>query len=418
MDVRREAPAASRWHVHPGALPRFVADLIVAEVTSLRPGGAELPPTPWALDLPIGSPGLGLDSLERMSVAAALSQALHLHESGQDDLLLVKRQFGEWLDVIADALLAFDSRITFRTSGSSGSPKACVHLLASLEQEVDVVCDVSGPVKRILSAVPAHHIYGFLFTVLLPARLDVHEVIDIRRLTPQVLGHMLRPGDLVVSHPAHWDLVARHTSFSLETIRGISSTAPCPAELALRLAQRGLTQLLQIYGSSETGGVGWRTSASAPYTLMEFWSRDATQDGGLLRTLPDGSGARHVLQDNIEWLPDGRFHVGPRRDAAVQVGGINVFPARVRDVLLTHPEVVDAAVRLMSPHEGARLKAFVVLRPETNSQTFREQLQGWLSTQVSAVEMPKSITLGDTLPRNDQGKLSDWPIAREIRHDY
>jgi long-chain acyl-CoA synthetase len=33
----------------------------------------------------------------------------------------------------------------------------------------------------------------------------------------------------------------------------------------------------------------------------------------------------------------------------VQVGGVNVFPERVRQVLLEHPLVVDAAVRLMRP---------------------------------------------------------------------
>ena len=409
MEVRLDAPRALQWHVHSPTLARFVADLMVAEVAALRPGGAELPTTPWAIDMPIGFTGLGLDSLERMAVAAALSEALHLHESGQEDLLLVKRQFGEWLEVIAEGLLGFDARVTFRTSGSNGAPKVCVHSLASLEQETDVVCKMVRGVRRVLSAVPAHHIYGFLFTVLAPSRLNVRDVLDIRRLTPQALGKVLRPGDLVVSHPAHWDLVARHTSMPLEGVQGMSSTAPCSVELARALEHRGLAQLLQIYGTSETGGVGWRTSANAPYALMEFWSRSAVGDGGLRRALPDGSCTEHLLQDNLEWLKNGQFVVGPRLDEAVQVGGINVFPARVREVLRTHPQVVDAAVRLMSPNEGARLKTYIVLRSGTNLQTFREQLDSWLITRMSAAEVPKSVTLGDTLPRNDQGKLCDWP---------
>lgn len=384
---------------------------MVAEAAALRPGGAELPAAPWAPDLPIASPGLGLDSLERMSVATALSEALHLHESGQEDLLLMRRTFGEWLEVLAEALRTFDARLTFRTSGSSGAPRSCVHSLASLEQEVLVVCGMLGSVRRVLSAVPAHHIYGFLFTVLAPARLNLHDVVDVRRLTPQALGKLLQPGDLVVSHPAHWDLVARHTAVPLDGVRGITSTAPCPPDLARTLERRGLQQLLQIYGSSEVGGVGCRTSGDAPYALMEFWSRSGTDDGSLRRALPDGSGAEHLLPDHLQWLDDRRFVVGARRDEAVQVGGVNVFPARVRDVLLTHPQVVDAAVRLMAPSEGARLKAFIVPRADTETHALREQLDGWLRNRLSAPEVPKSILFGSALHRNEQGKLCDWAIA-------
>ncbi len=404
---------ASRWHVHRPTLSRVVTDVIVAEAASLRPDGAGLPATPWAPDMPIASPGLGLDSLERMSVATALSEALHLHESGQEDRLLMQRTFGEWLELIADALLAFDARVTFRTSGSTGAPRACVHNLVSLEQEVEYMCGMLRGVRRVLTAVPAHHIYGFLFTVLAPARLNLHDVVDIRRLTPQALATMLQPGDLVVSHPANWALVARHISVPMDGVRGITSTAPCPTELARDLERSGLSQLLQIYGSSETGGVGWRTSSDAPYARMEFWSRSGTASQSLRRALPDGSSEEYLLPDHLEWLDHDRFLVGARRDDAVQVGGINVFPARVRDVLLTHPLVVDAAVRLMAPSEGLRLKAFVVPSSDTHAHALREELDVWLRTRLSAVEVPKSIAFGNALHRNEQGKLCDWAIAGE-----
>ena len=91
-------PAGSLpWHRQPGALARFVSDLIADELAHLRPGGMPLPDRPWPDGLALDEQGLGLDSLERLSVAAALNEALHLHESGVEDLLLAQRHFGEWL---------------------------------------------------------------------------------------------------------------------------------------------------------------------------------------------------------------------------------------------------------------------------------------------------------------------------------
>lgn len=113
-----ERPVA--WRFSRSDLSRFVTDLIVDEVAHLRPAATLLPSLPWAPELAFDEQGLGLDSLERLAVASALNEALHLHESGCEDLLLARQTFGEWLDVAASGLAKFSSRLTFRTSGSGG----------------------------------------------------------------------------------------------------------------------------------------------------------------------------------------------------------------------------------------------------------------------------------------------------------
>jgi long-chain acyl-CoA synthetase len=55
-----------------------------------------------------------------------------------------------------------------------------------------------------------------------------------------------------------------------------------------------------------------------------------------------------------------------RAEGAVQVGGVNVFPDVVGRVLTAHSGVAQAAVRLMRPEEGTRLKAFVVPQPQAD----------------------------------------------------
>ena len=406
-------PVGSDWWAAPGVLLRFVADLIADEVAHLRPGGVALPPQPWAADLRLDSDGLGLDSLELMSVAAALNETLHLHESGIEDLLLARRSVGEWVELAAEGLAHFSARLTFRTSGSSGKPKPCTHELSHLQQEVATLGELVSGSGRVLAAVPSHHIYGFLFTVLLPDRLACGSAIDVRSSTPLTLAHRLQAGDLLVSHPAHWALVARHVPALPAGVHGVTSTAPCPDELARALSDAGLQRLLQVYGSSETAGIGWRDAPGSPYHLMPHWQRDLTSASAVVRLAADGSRWPHALQDHIEWLDAGRFSVAGRVDAAVQVGGVNVFPERVRQALLAHPGVLEAAVRPMAPHEGQRLKAFIVPAVDADPDVLRDELARWLAGRLAAAEQPKAYTFGPALPVNPRGKACDWPMVRD-----
>jgi acyl-CoA synthetase (AMP-forming)/AMP-acid ligase II len=106
-------------------------------------------------------------------------------------------RWADWLQTSRLGLQQFDARLGFRTSGSSGLPKACTHSLALLQQEVEHLAQLlvaaasgggggggsgSGGIRRIVSAVPAHHSYSFLFAVLLPTHLGV-PVLDVRGLT-------------------------------------------------------------------------------------------------------------------------------------------------------------------------------------------------------------------------------------------
>jgi long-chain acyl-CoA synthetase len=404
------ATSVAHWYARPHVLPRFVTDLITDEVQHLRPGGTALPCRPWPHDMLIDEQGLGLDSLERLTVAAALTAALHLHESGVEDLLLARRRFGDWLQIASTGLQHYNSTITFRTSGSTGSPKACSHSLAALEQEIEYLASLLGGTKRVLSVVPAHHIYGFLFTILLPARLGCADFLDVRFSTPQFLQSQLRQDDLLVSHPVHWTALAEHATGLPRGLVGITSTGPCPSQLARDLSRCGLGRLLQIYGSSETSGVGWRESPDTPYQLMPFWSRDTGDATLLVRRMPDDSLRSYRLQDRVEWHSGDVFSLQGRLDGAVQIGGRNVFPSRIRQALLQHPDVADAAVRLMASGEGARLKAFIVPAPTADRQALPSVLTLWLQTRLSPPERPKAFTVGDRLPVNDRGKLSDWSL--------
>ena len=451
-----ETPIAFRWWRDDTVLQRVVADLLAAEMALMRPG-VRFPAQPWRLETDLRA-DLGADSLDLMGLASALETVLHLGRptAESEGALLADTRLCAWVAQARAGLDAGGGALTFRTSGSSGAPKPCTHALAALWQETAALASLFPGRRRIVSLVPSHHIYGFLFTVLLPRRLGLsaHDVLDLRGFAPGALARQLRPGDLVVGFPDFWrgfadaGAVAPSDSATapderasaLQDVVGVSSTAPCPDAVARGAVDAGLARLVQVYGSSETAGVGWRDSPDADYTLFPYWRRThrgAHMDGehldgehlegehlkgeypkgehpqgeSLERTMADGQRRTYPLQDRLDWSDPNRFHPAGRVDQAVQVGGVNVFPGYVTDVLKLHPQVADASVRLMRADEGHRLKAFVVARePAPEPEALRAQLHGWLGERLSAAECPAAISFGPALPRGASGKLADWII--------
>jgi long-chain acyl-CoA synthetase len=397
------------WWQPRGVLRRFVGDLVADELARLRRRSSGRP-LPWPDDLRLDA-DLGIDSLELLSVATALAEALHLHESGIEDYLLARRTLGEWVDVAQAGLQRFSERVTFRTSGSSGTPKPCQHTLASLRQETQYLATLFPRRTRVLCAVPCHHIYGFLFGVLLPRELGLpaDSFVDLRASTPAWLARHAQPGDLVIGHPEFWAAVIRTVTTLPPDIEGVTSTAPCPADVAQGLTGVGLRRLLQVYGSSETGGIALRDTHDAPYQLLPYWRFDPAEPQWLMRLMPEGGVQAFPLQDRLRPCGERQIVVEGRHDEAVQVGGTNVFPARVRDVLCRHPGVQDATVRLMRPDEGTRLKAFVVPAPGAPEEPeLRAELERWLERELTPAERPKALRLGPQLPTGATGKPADW----------
>ena len=397
----------SGWWQSDDALARVLCDLIAAEGRRLRVS-LRLPPGPWPRETAMET--LGFDSLDRIALAAAVSALLHMHESGLVDSMQSAPGFGAWCDAARAALDRVHARLSFSTSGSTGAPRSCTHALADLEAESDEHAALLGAtpgtrIARILSAVPAHHIYGFLFTVLLPSRLDV-PVLDIRPLSPGAVAACCRPGDLIVAYPELWSAIARGAPAGWPPrVTGVTSTAPCPAGTARALNAAGLHRLLEIHGASETAGLGWRDDPAAPYSLFAHWRR--LSDDRLGRP---GSDTATAMPDRVDWCGPRAYRVRARHDGAVQVGGVNVWPDRVRDLLCRHPDVAAATVRLMNEVEGRRLKAFVVPAAHvTDLAALRDALEA-LAATLSSADQPRAWRFGPVLPSTTMGKAADWTI--------
>lgn len=393
------------WGADRHVLSRVLADQLFAEMRRLRHAASGGPP-PWewtdVTRLDELSP-VAVDSLDIMSLTGAVAELVP--DSGLLPGLMKARSFGDWCDSVEQSAMARPPRqVIFRSSGSTAHPKRATHALVDLELEAGALAAIVAGRRRVLSAIPANHIYGFIHSVLLPRHLGRLPVIELRAHAPATLAALLQPGDLVLGHPTYWDCVLRGDLGRFPPdVTGVTSAAPCPAETALALRAMGLARLIQVYGSSETAGVGWRDDPADAYTLLPHWQR---QGDGLLR-----ASLKLEPPDHLEWQDQERFLVSRRRDEAVQVGGVNVLPGDVGAALMKHAAVSAVSIRRMRPHEGDRLKAFIVPVVGTpDHRALEADLRRLAASTLLPVERPGAYSFGPSLPCSSFGKLTDWPI--------
>ncbi|GAC1537935.1 MAG: hypothetical protein NVS2B17_11280 [Candidatus Velthaea sp.] len=349
---------------------------------------------------------IGVDSIDLLSLAKAVSSFFDLYESGAEELLLQRRTVGGWTQTVLEAWDNAPPYLTFRTSGSTGEPAECRHTLVTLHAEIEVLAALFAGRRRIVGIVPRHHIYGFLFTVLLPDRLGL-PFLELRGASVSEIHRELQPGDVLIGFPLRWDDLSEARLPLVRGVLGVTSTGPCNPKTIAALRALGLDEMFEIYGSSQTAGIAWRTDPAAPYRLFPYWTLTASGEA-LVRNDSGGTPAPLPLPDRVQRRGEG-FEVVGRLDGAISVGGVNVFPARIAATIRTHPDVTDCTVRPMRADEGRRLKAFVVLRPSAaDSPEAQAALRHWLGATFSAAECPKPVTFGSALPRDAQGKPSDW----------
>ena len=87
------------------------------------------------------------------------------------------------------------------------------------------------------------------------------------------------------------------------------------------------------------------------------------------------------------------------------VGGLNVFPAEIENILKQHPQVYEvAAVGVPDQDRGAEIQAFVVL---TGSATVTEkELISFCRQRLASYKVPRAVAFRKTLPRTSTGKIA------------
>jgi long-chain acyl-CoA synthetase len=157
-------------------------------------------------------------------------------------------------------------------------------------------------------------------------------------------------------------------------------------------------------------GVVGEVMATSPSVAESVWE-DPVTSAKVFHT--DAHGRRWWRSGDLARLDaDGFLYFEGRSDDMIISGGINIMPAAVEEVLLSHPSVVDAAVvGLPHPQWGQQVHAFVV---STDPATTTEGLERFMAASpLSGYQRPRAYHFVEALPRTATNKLNRRAL-REI----
>jgi long-chain acyl-CoA synthetase len=149
------------------------------------------------------------------------------------------------------------------------------------------------------------------------------------------------------------------------------------------------------------GGQDGEIAVCGPQVMKGYWNKPE-EDERVFRMI---DGKRYFLTGDIGHIdPEGYIYITDRKKDMILVGGFNVYPRDVEDILFQHPQVAIAAVvGVPDAKSGEAVKAFIQLKPgETATE---DEILAFCRENMAGYKRPKTIEFRDTLPMSNVGKV-------------
>lgn len=316
--------------------------------------------------------------------------------------------------------------LTLFTSGSQGQPQAIGKTLAPLWSEVEALEQAFGPLLDqggvaapvIWSTVSHQHIYGLLFLVLWPLAAG-RPLAAQRLLYPEDMILALGGGpSVLVATPAHLKRLGEHLDWS--AVRGplqavFSSGGPLPFEVATLAEHLTGCRPIEVFGSSETGGMAWRQAHQPEAVWLPFSDVQWRVDEGCLSIRSPRVPAEGWWRtsDRAESAGDGSFRLLGRQDRIVKIEEKRVSLTAVERALLETPWVQEARAVVVDTPIGERVGAVLVASAEgrlllsQGRRVLSQRLKEALLTSLEPMALPRRWRFVDAVPLNAQGKTPE-----------
>jgi len=344
------------------------------------------------------------------------------------------------------------------TGGTTGVPKGAMlthqNLVANFTQMRSWLTDLQEGRERFLSVAPFFHVYGLTVALNVPISVAatvicvVMGLFDTRLVAEQIARHRptVFPGvPAIYAAINHLKDVQR---YDLKSVRVcVSGSAPLPVEVQTKFEQLTGATVVEGYGLSEASPgthvnpvYGRRKVGSIGLPLPDTDARIVDLETGE-RELPVGESGELVVRGpqvmrgywnapeetaaavRDGWLhtgdiarmdEDGYFFIVDRKKDLVIVGGQNVYPREIEEILLEHPAVKEAAVTGVTHRvRGELLVAQVVLKDGASADLSqsRRELMAFLRERLPSYKVPRRLEVVEALPKSAVGKV----LRREIR---
>jgi acyl-CoA synthetase (AMP-forming)/AMP-acid ligase II len=355
----------------------------------------------------------------------------------------------------AEAVSPDDVSDIFFTSGTTGLPKGAMLTHGQTTRLYGSWSELAGlrAGDRYLIVNPFFHTFGYKAgiiacllrgaTIVPQPTFDVATTLDL--IGRERITVLPGPPTLYLSIIDHPD----RSRYDLSSWRvAVTGAATVPVVMIERLRDElRLNTVITAYGLTETCGTATMCrpeddpvtiATTCGRAVADVEVRVAGSDGGtlppgepgevlvrgynIMRGYLDDEEATRQAIDTDGWLHTGDIGVMDERgylritdrlkDMFI-VGGFNVYPAEIEQVLARHPAVAESAV-VGVPDErmGEVGRAFVVRRP--GARDGEAELIAYCRERLANFKVPRSVVFVESLPRNASGKVTK-PALRTVR---
>jgi long-chain acyl-CoA synthetase len=347
------------------------------------------------------------------------------------------------------------------TSGTTGRPKGVRRKLSGMDPDDGAA--LSGLFFGLFGINPHDdnvHICGsplYHTAPLVFATTSInlgHPVVLMDRWDPEEMLRLIERYRVTHSHmvPTQFhrllalpdEVKQRYDLSSLRTM--IHAAAPCPVDIKRRMLDWWGPVIYEYYAATEGGGtlVTPEQWLRKPGTVGTPWPTSEIKifddDGNEVPTGQPGTVYMRMGGAEFEYFKDeektrkarlaGYFTVGDigyldeegylflcdRKSDMIISGGVNIYPAEIEGVFLTHPKVGDVAVfGIPHPDWGEEIKA--VIEPASGvepSEELTRELLDFASERLARFKLPRTVDYIAEMPRDPNGKL----YKRKLRDPY
>ncbi len=344
-----------------------------------------------------------------------------------------------------------DLGLLLYTSGTSGKPKGVMLSHGNLDANVHQAIEHSGVTEResFISVLPQFHTFGITVLTLMPLRLG-SKVVYTARFNPKKVIDLIREHrpNVFIAIPSMFNALLNVKSATAEDWQSLTHLVAGGEKLQRSVAERFEAkferQLLEGYGLTETSPVTHWNTAEHPRpgsvgtalpgvetlvldeggavlpqgsegevalggpNLMQGYFKSETQTAEAIVEVdvPGRAGRLRVMKtgDIGRVDADGFLYITGRKKELIIIGGENVAPTEIEEVLDEHPKVLASAVVARADESrGEVAVAFVELQDGESVED--GELRAWCRERLASAKVPREVTVIDTLPRNPTGKI-------------